>query len=244
MIERRRLSQAGGRLSSHLSRKISPFPGKANHSRGKKPFCLGQRRSAVHTLTHPHPIPVPAGRAALRGRRDLRALPSSGGREVPALDLGPGSPARPFRPPHLAQSSRFERKIRNCIYIKTRICVRDTGTRSRASGRDERRGSEPSPLPSAAAQTCGGLLSPIGALPAASHQAASSRLPLPSPRRPARPCDLSRQRATLLFAPGRDGYTQIKRLPLTPPQPHAYLDTRAPWALRGCGRRGAALAPR
>lgn len=91
-------------------------------------------------------------------------------------------------------------------------------------GRDERRGSKPSPLPSAAAQTRGGLPSPLGALPARFHQAAAnSRLPLPCPRRPARPCDLSRQRATALPAPGRHGYTQIKRFSQAPSRPSPRL---------------------
>lgn len=218
------------------------LPGPGGSFQWEKPVQPG---AEAHALVFPHPG---AGRTRSAARRQLRALPSPGAGRSPLWIWGPASPDRPFRCPRLAQSSRFVRKNKNCVCVG--VGVRDARTRSRSSGGDERRASKPSPLPSAAAQTCGGLLPPIGAPPSRPHQAANSpSAPLPAAAGATlRPIATASERHRSLL---REGMVTPKRKGSR--SPHAAPAPRlpghqgsmgSPGVRPARGRSGSAAAPR
>lgn len=95
-FKHRGLCFSGGVTSHRLV--VASYPtSPKNHSlpqqggsfqRGKADLSGAEAQRCAHTrIPPPHP-----GLATLRGRRELRALPSPGDREVPALDLGTRQP--------------------------------------------------------------------------------------------------------------------------------------------------------
>lgn len=222
-------SQVGGRLLPHLSRKISPFPGERGRSRVKKPICLGQGRSAGHTPAPPAPSRC---RQRCAGAEGSVFSPRQGPGRSLLWTWGQASPARPFRPPLLAQSSRFVRRIKADIYIYK--CKHTKGTRERGAAHPEgTNGAAASPhSPNLRGAPLCHRRSPRQ-IPPGSQKPPSTPLPATAS---ATPRPIATASDTAIYS-GKGWLHPNPKVPAhpIPPQPHAYLDTRAPWA---------ALAPR